>query len=103
LVRLYVYEDLRGVPPGVVTADAALIVPRAVFAAYRDTGSFAVFADLFRYELMARDLGVWIDCDVLSLHPLPTDAPVLFGWQDETAVNNAVLRLPSDSPILADL
>lgn len=101
-VALYCYREPRGVPAGVALRDAAEILPESAVLRHR-TGSPALFANLFRYELMRRGLGTWIDCDAYMLRPLPEDSPYLMGWQEPGVINNGVLRLPSDSPMLAPL
>jgi hypothetical protein len=102
-VRLHVYEPVKGVPAGVVLADAAAIVPQYRMIRHRGSGSYALFADLFRFELLARGLGLWIDCDVLCVRPLIADKAFVFGYESDTRIGTSVLKLPADSSILADL
>jgi hypothetical protein len=101
-VRLHAYEDLPGVPPGVTVRDAGDVLPREAVLRHRATGSVSLFSNRFRYALLRRGGGVWIDCDVLCVRPLP-DEPFLFGRQDARRINGAVLRLPPDHPVLDDL
>lgn len=101
-VRLWTYGPVDGVPEGVEVRAADDVVPAAAMAPYRAAGAFTVAANRFRYALQRASLGLWVDCDVLCLRPLP-DTPFLFGWQDERRLNNAVLRLPADHPIVGDL
>jgi hypothetical protein len=70
---------------------------------FRGNGSLALGSDLFRYELLKRRLGCWIDADVFFLRALTIDNQCLFGWEDEQSINSAVLYLEHDSSILADL
>ena len=54
-VNLYVYDEVRNLPPGVHVSDAGEIIPRSrIFrvGAPEEKGSFANFADLFRYTLL---------------------------------------------------
>jgi hypothetical protein len=100
-LTLYCYDRPLGVPEGVKVADAAQILPRARIIRHT-SGSPAIFADWFRYELQRLAKGIWIDCDVYLLAPLPPRA-CLFGWEAPGRINNAVLRLPANSPILPPL
>ncbi len=101
-VALYCYDEVAGVPDGVEVRDAAQILPRELIAGR--PVSPALFANHFRYRLLAQGLGVWIDADVYCLAPLARDEEtLLFGWQSEGRINNAVLRLPPDSPVLTPL
>jgi len=101
-VDLHVYDDVAGVPAGVQVVDARTILPRESIVRYRATGSYSLFSNRFRYELLRAGRGLWIDCDVLCLRPID-DAAFVFGRQDEHLINGAVLRVPSSHAVLADL
>ena len=101
-LTLYCYGPTAGVPEGVALADAGAIIPKAeIFR--QDAGSVGHFSDWFRYELQSRGLGTWIDTDVYLLRQLDEERAYLFGEQAPGVLNNAVLRLPEDSPVLSDL
>lgn len=98
-VALYAYRCPEGIPEGVDLRDAGTILPeRKVFTGRN--GSFAAFSDWFRYELLARGLGTWVDTDVYLLKPLDTGRTHLFGEESPGILNNAILRLPADSPMI---
>lgn len=101
-LALYCYERPPGVPEGVDVRDAAEILPEDRVMRHR-SGSVALFANWFRYELQRRALGTWVDADVYLLAPLDAERPYLVGWQERSMLGNAVLRLPPDSPALATL
>ncbi|MDR3375944.1 MAG: hypothetical protein P4L98_19645 [Ancalomicrobiaceae bacterium] len=44
-------------------------------------------------------MGIYVDCDVFCLKPLP-ERDYLFGWEQSHQINNAVLNLPKDSELL---
>jgi hypothetical protein len=108
-VRLFSYDPVTNVPAGVECADASRIVPRdrifrfdGVFQVDR-IGSVAVFADYFRYRMMQMGQGVWTDADVYFLRPLFDATGPVLSWEGTGHVCNAVMHLPPDSPVLADL
>lgn len=101
-VVLWCYDPPEGLPAGVELRDAATIVPRDRITAHR-SGSPALFANLFRYELQRRGLGLWVDCDIYALAPLSGAASSVFGWENDGKINTAVLGLPADSPLLPPL
>jgi hypothetical protein len=101
-ITLYCYDVPTGVPEGVELADAGAVVSRDRIIRYRN-GSFALFANLFRYEVQRQQLGTWIDCDVYLLKPLPGQDPYLVGEFEDGQLNNAILRLPPDCPMLPPL
>jgi len=75
--HLYAYNELVGVPEGVVMKDANEIIPqKKVFVCRR--GSFAVFSDWFRWALLYRRGGWWVDMDVVCLKPFVFDSPIVF-------------------------
>ena len=82
--------------------DAAKIIPEAEIFRH-DAGSVGHFSDWFRYELQSRGLGTWIDTDVYLLRPLDEERAYLFGEQAPGVLNNAVLRLAEDLPVLPEL
>lgn len=102
-VVLYCYDAPKDVPPGIEVADAATVLPADRLFRHKATGSYAIFADYFRYELLRRGLGVWIDCDVYCVRPIELGNGHVYGWQAMQSINNAVLGLPADSPVLPQL
>ncbi len=101
-MNLYAYRELAGVPEGVALHDAAAILPESAIIRHR-SGSVALFANRFRYELQRLGKGIWLDSDQYLLAPIPAGEGHLFGWQDERQINTSVLRIPPDSPMLGDL
>lgn len=99
---LYTYEDIA-LPAGAERRDAAEVIPRERMFFYKRDRTPAVFADLFRLELMRRAAGIWADCDVLCVRPLEGLPDHVFGIEEGTRVNNAVFRCPADSELLARL
>lgn len=106
-VTLYAYDPGLRAPPGVRLAEAGTILPREQVFRYRRSGSPAVFADLFRLEMIHRTGKVWLDTDILLLAPFDFAAPFVFdGEYDRTGApiaNNCVLRMPPDSDLLRAL
>jgi len=54
-------------------------------------GSYSAFSNVFRYTLLYRLGGWWVDMDVFCLAKTWPTASVLAGCQDEKSVNSAVL------------
>jgi len=99
MLTLYCYREPIGIPDGIEIADASAILPESSVIRHRN-GSVAPFSDWFRYELLKRGLGTWIDTDMYLLRPLDAEHPNLFGEERRGLINNAVLRLPANSPLL---
>ncbi len=98
-LTLHVYEEPRGVPPGAMLADARATLPAERLFRHRQSGSYAIFADWFRYCLLDRLGGIWADTDVVCLRPLVYPGPEIFAWEDALRINNAVLGLPAGHPL----
>jgi hypothetical protein len=98
---LWTYGSVANVPDGVEAADAAQILPEDRIVRHQ-SGSPALFANWFRYELQRRGEGLWIDADLYLLRPVPDDA-LLLAREDSNWINNSILRLPADSPLLLPL
>lgn len=99
---LHAYTPPSDVPKGVEVADAASIMPKDRAIAYKASGSFALAANIFRLELLAKKAGLYVDCDCFCVRPIPDD-DIILGWEDRDLINNCVLKLPAYSPVLADM
>jgi hypothetical protein len=78
-------------------------MPRERLLTYADSGSVALGANLWRYELLAKGLGYWVDMDFYFIRPLDYTAEHVFCWEYEGWINNALLRAPADSAFVRDL
>ena len=72
-------------------------------ARYFDKGHRALGSDFFRYALQAKGFGYWVDLDFFFLRPLDFRSDYVFGWERETSINGAILRLPPDSALVREL
>lgn len=102
-IALYCYGELDGVPDEVELRDASEILPHEVVTAPWCARA-DLYSDWFRYELLQRGLGTWVDTDIYLLSPLDADSEYLFGIEEDPAsFNNAVFRVPPDSTLLPRL
>lgn len=101
-VKLHVYEAPLDVSSKVELVDAAKLMPLELVQRHRRSQSYALASDLFRYEIQAAGLGIYVDCDCYCIQPLEA-SEYLMGLEDPSHICTAVLHLPSDSPLLADL
>jgi hypothetical protein len=102
-ITLFSYEDIPNVPEGVIRRDGREIIDTDNFMKYEKKDSFALFADLFRLHMIKACPGmIWIDTDVYCHAPMTYDGDYVFGFElpDSTRVNNAVLGMPAQSPLL---
>jgi len=102
-ITLFSYDDIPNVPAGVIRRDGREVIDTDDFIKYEKKNSYALFADLFRLHMIAKNPGmIWIDTDVYCQRPLDYDDDHVFGYElpDSDRVNNAVLGLPADSEML---
>ncbi|KKB10476.1 hypothetical protein VE25_17795 [Devosia geojensis] len=105
-VHLHCYETVKDVPEGIALVDAAETVEEAYATSLLGgrRGAPAMLADYFRLQLQAGGKGIWSDADMVCVKPVRLDAgQPLFGRQDAKTLNNALLYLPAESPIIADI
>lgn len=99
-VRLYTYEEVKNVPEGIEVQNANDILPKQHMLQYKVNNSYALGANIFRYELLRLGKGIWIDADIYFLKPIQIDCDILFGWEDNRYINNAILYFTPDAKIL---
>lgn len=104
-VKLYHYKPLENVPNWLETYDANEIMPVSDERLEEFKNTYSIIANMFRIHLMAKTDEVWSDCDVYFLRPLPKQDYLFTVERSKpfTGWNNSLLRLPSDSAIVADL
>jgi hypothetical protein len=104
-VVLHTYNDLP-VPKGVALFDAQNLIPKSKIFRNQRNGSLAVFADIYRVMILKRFDALWFDADIFLIRPFdfsPVNLLAREGGQDVSGINNAVMRLSSDHPILAEI
>jgi hypothetical protein len=101
--RLYAYDPIDNVPAGCTLCDASDVVPASDVFVHEQAvgkGSLATFSDLFRYELLYKHGGWWMDMDVFCLTPSLPNLSVVIGRQDAQLINGAVLHFPAGHPAM---
>lgn len=105
-ITLFSYEDIPNVPEGVIRRDGREIIDTDNFMKYEKKDSFALFADLFRLHMIKSCPGmIWIDTDVYCHAPMTYDSDYVFGFElpGSDRVNNAILGMPAESDLLAQM
>jgi hypothetical protein len=97
--HLYCYGPCAGVPPGVVVKDATEILPESDISKYR---YLAHFADMFRYNLLYKKGGWWVDADTVCLKPFDMPDEHVFAEEihPDFFCNNAYIKAPAGSEIM---
>lgn len=105
--RLFVYDEVDGVPAGVTVEDGSNVLSRTLLEPFlHPKASLAKFADWFRWQLLATRGGYWVDLDMVCLRPFSFDQELIYGYQQGQLPQVAVLRFPAGHRIpvrMADL
>lgn len=90
--HLYSYSPIIGVPTGAIIKDANDIIKKSQI--FTCNGSYALFADWFRWKLINRMGGYWVDMDVICLKPFDFTDDIVYGMQDKWSPAIGVLKFP---------
>ena len=91
--HLYAYKDLQNVPENTILKDANEIISEDKI--YRsDGGRLSSFANYFRWEMIKKLGGVYVDMDMVCLKPFDFEDDILYGHEADETVNTAVLGFP---------
>jgi mannosyltransferase OCH1-like enzyme len=101
--HLYVYDEVADVPAGTSIRDANEILDRSRIFTYANNGSFAGFANFFRYKLLLDRGGWWVDLDTVCLRPFDFSDEYVFASEPADRgelLTSAILKSEADSPFL---
>jgi hypothetical protein len=116
-VEVFSYNDGLAVPDGIVRKDAHEILPADRVLRYQsgqERGSPSLHSNLFRYAMLHRLGGWWVDLDVVLLGSQVPLSPVFFAAESPqlaTAIEGphfgirfgtAILKLPPRHPLLSE-
>lgn len=102
--HLYVYDDVKNVPAGVVIKDGNEILPASKIFQYKQQASYSGFSNFFRYKLLLERGGWWVDIDTVCLRPF--DFSEEYAFSSETAmgqefINSGICKAPAGSEAMA--
>lgn len=97
--RLFAYRPYDDVPEGTIICDAADMLPEQEIFRHH-TGSYAPFADWFRYTLLEREGGFWADLDVACMGEALPDSMPYFAFQEPGLAAIGVLGFPRGHPVM---
>lgn len=101
---LYTYEHIPNLPIGVNQVDANSILNKnKIFT--DNTGGIASFSDWFRYKLLYKKGGWWVDLDVVCLKPFDVVEEYCFATENDSAkygtgITCAVIKAPKKAEFL---
>ena len=102
-VRLFTYEPVEGIPSGVEVVDGNEVLGLDKMVRHRQSQSAALFSDRFRYEVIGKALGAWIDTDLLFIKAPQATGDCLVGWEDDELVGSAFIWVKPGQPLIDEL
>ena len=102
--HLYVYEDVKHIPPGTSIKDGNEILPASRIFQYKQQVSYAGFSNFFRYKLVLERGGWWVDTDTICLKPFDFEAEYVFSSEfamGQEFINSGILKAPAGSELMA--
>jgi hypothetical protein len=101
---LYVYDELKNVPPGASVKDANEILSSSKIFQYRDQPSYAGFANFFRYKLLLERGGWWADTDLICLKQFDFPEEYVFSSEMDRGlevITSGIIKAPPGSEVMA--
>ena len=102
--HLYTYGDVKNIPEGVIVKDGNEIVDESEIFRYKN-GSLSAFSNYFRFHLLHKKGGYWVDADVLCVKPFKFDKDIVFvsepiGQHYQSSLpTSCIIKLPKNSEI----
>lgn len=103
---LYVYEPVEGVPAGTIIKDAAgILPPDQLFV--DEFGGYVNVSNQFRYALLYKKGGWWVDMDTVCIKPFDFSTDFVFSSEryekhDRIAVNTTYIKSLPGARFLKD-
>ncbi len=98
---VYSFRDrIEGLPEKATILDGDSILSKDKMFFLRNQSNYAHFSDIFRMELLRRELGIWCDADYMVLRPFPEVEDMMIGRERNDWPCNAVMWMRPDHPII---
>lgn len=106
--HLYTYDSLKNVPEGTIIKDAGEIIPYHEMLDIVHNikkHAYAIFADIFRYQLLYQVGGWWSDVDAICIKHFDIDQDYVFidekiKYRDDR-ICNGIIKAPPGAQIMA--
>lgn len=109
--HLYTYTPVKYVPDGTIIKDANEILPESEIFYYKN-GSPSAFSNIFRFTMLYKKGGMWVDTDLVctkyfDFEASPTTSRYLFTTEPNKKYNEnklcaGIIILPKGDPIALD-
>lgn len=101
IYHLYTYGDVKGIPEGTIVKDGNEILDKSEIFTYKN-GSYSAFSNLFRFALLYKKGGYWVDTDFVCIKPIYFNHKYAIASEPnenytEQLVTSCLLKLPKGS------
>ena len=97
--HLYTYGEIGGIPEGTIIKDGNEILPASdIF--YTRSKYIAPFSDWFRYALLAKRGGFWVDMDTVCIKPFDFKEEIVFGYSESFHYPIGILEFPKNHSVM---
>ena len=107
-VEIFTYGEVENIPAGANVRDANEIIPENEIFYYEDgkhRKGLGAFSNWFRYRMLNREGGIWVDTDIICLRGFDFSSDVFFGTESRNRrnrYNNAVIGVRKPGEELMD-
>ena len=100
--HLYTYADIGGIPNGAVVKDGNDILSADKIFQYKG-GSYAGFANWFRYALLIKYGGWWVDMDLVCIKPFEFSNDIILAEELDVGYTNSVIKIPPNHSLMVTM
>jgi len=97
--HLYIYGDVKNIPEGIIVKDGNEIIPEDQIFRYKN-GSLSAFSNLFRFALLYKKGGYWVDTDLICTRYFVFKEPFVFTSEPvfgSERINAGLIKMPKNS------
>ena len=99
--HLYTYDKVDNIPEGVIVKDGNEILPASEIYRYKN-GSVSAFSNLFRFTMLFKRGGYWVDTDLACIRPFKFDKDYVVVTEPSrdyrySIVTSCFMKLPKGS------
>lgn len=99
--HLYTYGEVPNVPEGVIIKDANEILDKSEIFRYKN-GSVSAFSNLFRFTMLYKNGGYWVDTDLTCVKPFKFEEDYVIVSEPssdykKSIITSCFIKLPKES------
>jgi len=99
--HLYTYNKVDNIPKGVIVKDGNEILPASEIYRYK-SGSVSAFSNLFRFTMLYKKGGYWVDTDLVCVKKFDFKEDYVFTSEpsedyQRQVINAGIIKCPKDS------